>query len=185
MNSLTGNVIWYVIGRFYTDTNNEAFDAGYFPFINGLPGPFFKGSTSNESTAFFTFYADKFAGVPIQNGNVAAALFPPGDWSMYLLNDPAGNWQNPQSFKGTTEQKIATWSRVTTTMSTTIGTASLSVLTFDLKETWDFEWQGQQFNLRNIFPGRVTQIGFGSPELLDGLTAYPSVKAFTASAMQN
>ena len=183
MNLFTGKVAWYVVGRFYTNANEEAFDAGYFSFINGLNGSFFKGSNVGEQSAFFTFYADKFTGTAIQNGNVAATLFPTGDWSMYLQNNPDGNWQQPDSFKGTKKQKIATWSRTTTAMSTTIGTASLSVLTFQLTKSWDFEWQGQTLNLKDILPESVTQIGFGSPELLDGLTDYPYVKAFTASAI--
>lgn len=185
MNSPTGSLSWYVIGRFYTDANNEAFDVGYFPHITGLTGPFFKGDTSNERTAFFTFYADKFTGTAIQNGNVAATLFPPGDWSMYLIDQPSGNWQNPESFKGKADQKIATWSRKASTMSTTIGTASLSLLTFELKESWDFEWQGATINLKNIFPISITQMGFGSSDLLDALPDYPFVKAFTASGFAN
>ena len=101
------------------------------------------------------------------------------------MKSPAGNWQAPASFKGNEQQKIAVWRRTTTTMSTTIGTASVSLLTFKLEQSWPFEWQGQQFDLKDLFPDGVTQMGFGSPELLDGLAAYPSVKAFTASAIVN
>ena len=90
--------------------------------------------------------------------------------------------QAPESFRGSDDQKIARWRRATTTMSTTIGTASISLLTFEMVESWDFTWQGKTYNLRDCFPSTVTQMGFGSPELLDGLPNYPSVKAFTASA---
>lgn len=177
-----GKVVWYVVGRFYTDANDNAFDAGYFPFIDGLSDFFVKGATENESSAYFTFYADKFTGTALQNGNVAATLFPPGDWCMYCIDTPAGNWQQPDSFKGSETQKIATWSRVNTTMSTTIGTASLSLLTFQLKASSDFEWQGKVHNVAKLFPNGVTQMGFGSPELLDPLANYPYIKAFTATA---
>jgi len=181
----TGQVVWYVMGRFYINAKNEAFDAGYFPFIDGLDGPFFKGDSENKSTAFFTFYADKFTPTAIQNGNLSTSLTPPGDWGMYLKHAPNGNWGNPRSFRGTKQQKIATWSRINTSMSTTVGVTSLSLLTFNLKETWDFEWKGKLYNLRNILPYNVTQLGFGSPELLDPLPKYPLIKAFSASAMLN
>jgi len=81
-------------------------------------------------------------------------------------------------------------------MSTTIGTtnspganpdltASLSLLTFELKESWDFNWRGKSYNLKDLFPGSVTQLGFSSPSILTPLPKYPSIKAFTASAMKN
>jgi len=78
----SGKVVWYVVGRFYTDANEYAFDAGFFPFIDGLPGSFFKDDNPNEGNAFFTFYADKFTGTSIQNGDVTATLFPVGSWNM-------------------------------------------------------------------------------------------------------
>ncbi len=181
----TEKVIWYVVGRFYINSESEAFDAGYFSYIDGLKGPFFQGSDKNESTAFFTFYADKFTSTAIQNGNVSTSLTPPGNWSMYLNHHPDGSWGKPSSFKGSQQQKIATWSRANTSMSTTVGVTSLSLLTFNLKESWDFEWQGKIYNIREIIPHDVTQLGFGSAELLDPLPKYPTIKAFGASAMLN
>lgn len=178
---ISGTVCWYVIGRFYTDANGDSFDAGYLPYLSGFPEPFFAGA-ENEKQAYFTFCADKFTGTAFQNGNVSAVLFPPGNWTMYLLPTPVGNWRDPLSFKGTEEQQIARWRRATTTMSTSIGTNALSLLTFELVESWDFEWKGKLYNLRDCYPNKVTQLGFGSAELLDGLPNYPSIKAFTASA---
>jgi len=192
---ISGKTVWYVLGRMYTDANDRSFDAGFFTHIDGISAPFFKGKTEDETSAYFTFYADQFESRLIQNGDIAAALAPPGQWSMYCIPSPNGNWNTPSTFKGTDAQKIATWQRASTSMSALTGTntvedstqvnytAGLSVLTFELVEAVDFEWQGQTYNLNNLFPDGVTQFGFSSPSPLPPIKNYPTIKPFAGSAI--
>ncbi|MGH1539346.1 MAG: hypothetical protein ACRBHB_02895 [Arenicella sp.] len=183
-NSLTvepGRVAWYVTGRFYTDQKSRSFDVGYFPKIKGIEGNFFDCDTPDESSAWFTFYADKFTGTSIVNGDVSMGIYPPGEWHMYLADKPGGDFDDPSSFRQGT--KIATFAREGVTGGMAIGAYSVSLLTFKLLESVDFSFQGQVYNLKDIFPLGVTQTGFGSGSLQPGLPSYSTIKCFAATAI--
>lgn len=175
-----GKVAWYVTGRFYTDNKGRSFDVGYFPKIKGVEGDFFHSDTLNESSAWFTFYAEKFVGMDIVNGDVAMGIYPVGEWHMYLADEPGGDFDDPHSFRQGT--KVATFEREGITGGMVIGAQSLSVLTFKLIDSIDFSFQGKRYNFKDNFPFGVTQIGYGSDALQPGLPSYRTIKCFAATA---
>lgn len=175
-----GRVAWYVTGRFYTDSEGRSFDVGYFPQIKGIHGDFFDSRTPDESSAWFTFYADKFVGTDLVNGDVSMGIYPVGKWHMYLADTPAGNFDTPSSFRQ--GQRIATFEREGITSGMVIGATSLSVLTFKLLQSVDFSFKGRNYNINDIFPAGVTQIAYGSGSLQPGLPSYSTIKCFAATA---
>jgi hypothetical protein len=175
-----GRVAWYVTGRFYTDSQGRSFDVGYFPKIKNIQGAFFNSDTHDEGSAWFTFHAEKFEGTDIINGDVSMGIYPIGKWHMYLADNPAGNFDNPSSFQ--LGAKIATFEREGITSGMAIGATSVSVLTFKLLKSVEFSFQGKNYNIKDIFPFGVTQIGYGSSSLQPGLPSYNTIKCFAATA---
>lgn len=175
-----GKVAWYVTGRFYTDIQTSSFDVGYFPKIQGVHGDFFNNESPSESSAWFTFHSEKFSGTEIVNGDVSMGIYPRGKWHMYLADTPGGNFSDPSSFRRGT--KIATFEREGVTDGMVIGANSLSVLTFKLITSQEFNFQGKSYDLKDLFPFGVTQIGFGSALLQPGLPSYNTIKCFAATA---
>jgi hypothetical protein len=92
-----GHVASHGIERDSVNADGTGEGAGYFTFIEGIPGPFFSGGPS-EATAFFTFTTAPFSTIPIPNGNVTALLHPPGHFYVYLNPAPNGNWNDFTSF---------------------------------------------------------------------------------------
>ena len=63
------------------DEKNCREGAGYFTFIEGIPGPFFTGPLPpSEATAFFRFTTARFSTVGIPNGECECAASSPGDF---------------------------------------------------------------------------------------------------------
>ena len=178
----TGQVAWYVTGRFYVDAQKNAFDAGYFPIIKGIDAPFFKGATTHdETTAHFTFSAEKFTATSVSNGDVSMGIYPPGDWHLYYNPTPSGDFSAPDTFSQ--GQKIATFRREGSTSGIAIGSASVSVLTFGLEHSSPFAVGGVTYDMKDLIPNGVTQVGYGSGSLQPGLPDYPEIQCFGGTAL--
>lgn len=110
--------------------NGTAQVAGYFAFVEGVPGPFFSGNPG-EATAFFTFRSDTLSLTsPIANGpDVSAIMFSPGTFTVYLNALPNGNFATLDSFSS--GKPVATFLRSTGMISNVAG--STGAATFSAK----------------------------------------------------
>lgn len=94
-----GHIASYGIERDAINADGTGEGAGYFTFIEGIPGPFFSGAPS-EATAYFSFRSEPFTTSVISNGNVVALLHPPGQLTACLNKLPSGNWNDFNTFSG-------------------------------------------------------------------------------------
>jgi hypothetical protein len=152
---------------FYADGTGEG--AGYFTFIEGIPGPFFAGSPS-EATAFFTFTTARFATVVIPNGNVSALLHPPGNFYVYLDPTPDGNWND---FKSFALGKLIATLEFGTTQDVSTGLVQMGYTSASLIESSDFEFHGRLLNFKDLFPHGVTIAFTVNPKPLN--TSFPLI----------
>jgi hypothetical protein len=147
-----GHVASHGLERDMVNLDGTGQGAGYFTFIEGIPGPFFSGVPS-EATAFFTFTTALFSTIPVSNGNVTAFLHPPGNFYIYLNPTPDGNWNNFTSFAQ--GQLIATL-RFGTTQDVSTGLVQIGYTSASLVESSDFDFHGHRFNFSDLFPHGVT-----------------------------
>lgn len=147
-----GHVASHGVERDAINADGTGQGAGYFTFIEGIPGPFFSGASS-EATAFFTFRSEPFSTSIVPNGTVVALLHPTGQFTVYLNESPSGNWNDFNTFSQ--GQPIATFEFGTTqdirTGAVQIGFTSASIIAAE-----DFEFHGRQLNLQDLFPHGVT-----------------------------
>ena len=184
---LPGQVAWYATGQFYVNSNGNAFDVGYFPFIAGLDVPFFSDSDyPSPAKAHFTFSAieDPFSGQKFANGGVNLTTYPPGSWKMYLNRNPGADFQWPETFSNDEAEHIATFRRETSTSAAAIGTLGQSVLTFSLIWSKTVSFGKKEVDIKALFPNGVTQLGFADGTPLPPVPEYPSVSAFFGSALK-
>ena len=66
--------------------------AGYFTFIEGIPGPFFSECARVKQQQFFTFTTALFSTIPVPNGNVTA-LPSISSGQLLCLSKPNPTWQ--------------------------------------------------------------------------------------------
>lgn len=147
-----GHVASHGLERDVVNADGTGMGAGYFTFIEGIPGPFFAGSPS-EVTAFFTFTTEPFSTQRIPNGDVISLLHPPGRFTVYLNTAPNGNWNNFSTFSQ--GQPIAVL-EFGTTQDISTGSVQIGYTSARLAASSDFEFQGRRFNFMDLFPHGVT-----------------------------
>jgi hypothetical protein len=153
----------------YADGTGEG--AGYFTFIEGVPGPFFADPLPpSESTAFFTFTTTPFSTVRILNGNVSVLLHPPGNFYVYLNPTPNGNWNDFKTFAH--GQLIATL-EFGTTQDVSTGLVQIGYTSASLVESSDFAFHGRRFNFSDLFPHGVTIAFTVNPQPVN--TSFPLI----------
>jgi hypothetical protein len=147
-----GRVASHGIERDAINADGTGEAVGYFTFLEGIPGPFFSGVPS-EATAFFTFRVEPFSTGIIPNGNVLALLHPPGQFTVYLNKLPNGNWNDFNTFSA--GQPIATF-EFGTTQDIRSGSVQIGYTSTRLIDAQDFQFDGNKFNFKNLFPHGVT-----------------------------
>lgn len=187
---LPGELAWYVTGRFYARPDGSVADYGYFLHIAGVEADLFCGKPG-EKTAHFTFAAEPFAARKVDNGSLSLGLDPVGDFSVYLQDEPAGDFDDPQSFaRG---QRIATFRRISVVVGTTVQTQDAAgeqpliasnVFSARLLISNPFEFAGRRYDLRYQIGKGVTQFGTAAAAPLPHAPGdYVSVVAFSGSAI--
>ena len=147
-----GHVASHGLERDIVNADGTGAGAGYFTFIEGIPGPFFAGSPS-ESTAFFTFRTEPFSTQRIPNGDVIALLHPPGRFTIYLNPAPNGNWNDFNTFSQGQPIAVVEFG---TTQDISTGSVQIGYTSARLAASSDFQFQGRRFNLSDLFPNGVT-----------------------------
>jgi hypothetical protein len=147
-----GHVVSHGLERDKVNRDGTGVGAGYFTFIEGIPGPFFACSPG-EATAFFTFRTELFSTQRIPNGNVVALLHPPGRFTIYLNPAPNGNWNDFSTFSQGQPIAVVEFG---TTQDISTGSVQIGYTSARLAASSDFEFQGRRFNLRDLFPNGVT-----------------------------
>jgi hypothetical protein len=158
-----GHVASHGIERDAINADGTGEGAGYFTFIEGIPGPFFSGAPS-EATAFFTFRSEPFSTSIISNGNVVALLHPPGQLTVYLNKLPSGNWNDFNTFSR--GQPIATF-EFGTTQDIRAGSVQIGYTSARIIAAEDFEFHGSKLNFEDLFPHGVTLNFIVSPTPLN------------------
>jgi hypothetical protein len=137
---------------------------GYFPTIQGLPGPLFSG-TPGEGTAYFTWSLDASGAAVISNGDpnaaggLSTAILRSGEnLNIYYNPSPNQNWNDPASFSA--GQLIATFKSGTGTQ-TGAGPVALVTQSYTLDSSQDFTFNGQAYNLAQLLPSGFTFLALG------------------------
>ena len=179
-----GSVAWYIAARLYTDAKGVSFDAGYFLEIKGIGGAQFdQHAAKPEASAHFTFSADTFIDVVVQNGDVSMPISAPGNWRLYYNEPPCGDFDQPESFSQ--GHQIATWRRDGLTAGMGTHDGALTILTFDLIDSVPFVFREREYDLSNLFPNSVTQFCFSGAGSASTLPNYPKVTSFAGTATVN
>jgi len=185
-----GAVAAHLIGRLLIAADGTAQLVGYYPYIEGLPGPFFAGNPG-EATAYFTFVtATPFQVQLVPNGNITHLFSNPiGDTAInvnaYYNSSPGGDFTNPGTFSS--GQLIATFRARKGIGTAILGTAGLEMGTLDLISTSPFSFQGQTIDLSGLGGGiTITTLVAGAP-VTGNLLTPPAAIPFggTATAIGN
>ena len=166
----------------YSDGTGEG--AGYFTFMEGIPGPFFAGLPS-EATAFFTFRTTRFSTGIIQNGNVKALLHPPGSFTIYLNTAPMGSWNDLGTFSAGQQIAIVEYGATQdiAPVSPNAGSVQIGYTSARLVDSSDFQFQGHRFNLNDLFPNGVTIAFITNPTPINNNLPLIFSLGFTAFAI--
>jgi hypothetical protein len=148
----TGQVASHGLERDAVNADGTGEGAGYFTFIQGIAGSLFSGQPS-EATAFFTFKTGQFSTGVISNGSVTALLHPPGQFTIYLNNTPSGNWNDFNSFAQGQAIAVVDFG---TTQDINTGSVQIGYTSATIVQSTSFEFQGQQYNLKALFPHGFT-----------------------------
>ncbi len=148
----SGQVASHGLERDAVNADGTGQGAGYFTFIQGIVGSLFSGQPS-EATAFFTFKTDQFSTGVISNGSVIALLHPPGRFTIYLNTTPSGNWNDFTTFA---QGKAIAIVEFGTTQDINTGSAQIGYTSAKIIESSSFDFQGQRYNLRDLFPHGFT-----------------------------
>jgi hypothetical protein len=147
-----GQVASHGVERDAVNADGTGQGAGYFTFIQGIVGLLFSGQPS-EATAFFTFRTDQFSTGVISNGSVKAVLHPPGRFTIYLNNMPSGNWNDFNTFAQGQAIAVVEFG---TTQDINTGQVQIGYTSAMIIQSTSFEFQGQRYNLRDLFPHGFT-----------------------------
>ena len=190
--AVTSEVVWYVTGRFYAPENStKVADYGYFLYVTGIAEPLFQGAIG-ETSAHLTFAAQPFTPCGASNDALAIGLDPVGEFSVYLQQTPAGNFDTPSSFAQ--GECIATFRRVGIVVGTTLehGAAAKqkpligsNVFSARLIESRPFDLGASRYDFADLVGNGVTQFGFAASAGVQPPPAgYQGVVAFTGSAIR-
>jgi hypothetical protein len=148
----SGQVASHGLERDAVNADGTGEGAGYFTFIQGIAGSLFSGQPS-EATAFFTFKTEQFSTGVVGNGSVIALLHPPGRFTIYLNTTPSGNWNDFTTFAQGQAIAIVEFG---TTQDINTGSSQIGYTSAKIVESTSFDFQGQQYNLRDLFPHGFT-----------------------------
>ncbi len=179
-----GAVASHLIGRFVINADGTAELYGYYPFIEGVPGPFFAG-TPSEATAYLTFRTSLSTPQIVPNGNIYHIfLTPPASTpntvNVYLNSNPAGDFTNPDTFSS--GQLIATFQSHTGMITAIPNTMGSGMTTIELMSSSDFSFNGQTFNFSALGGGVTLVLTPTGMPLSGSLTSLPVVVPFGATA---
>ncbi|HET7434225.1 MAG TPA: hypothetical protein VFN10_05870 [Thermoanaerobaculia bacterium] len=185
----TGEVVWYVTGRFYSTTSTPAklLDVGYFLHLQGIDAPLFADKQRSESTAFFTFAAEPFTAPSISNGGLDVGLDARGTFRLYLRDVPRASFDDPMSFaQGVC---IGTFERVAIVPTVKVGISSSATLlsnvfTARLVASQRFRFTGVEYDLADLIGFGITQWGTAATETLTPPAGYGAVVPFVGSAIR-
>ena len=188
---LPGELAWYVTGRFYARSDKSVADYGYFLHIAGIEADLFGGRKPSEKTAHFTFAAEPFTPRSVDNASLHLGVDPVGDFAVYLQDEPAGDFDDPQTFaRG---QRIATFRRVSVVVGTAVEAdtsevklpvVASNVFSARLLISNPFEFAGRRYDLRYQIGKGVTQFGTAAASPLPHAPKdYASVVPFSGSAL--
>jgi len=124
------------------------------------------------------FRTEPFSTGIISNGNVVALLHPPGRFTVYLNKLANGNWNDFNTFSR--GQPIATF-EFGTTQDIRFGPVQIGYTSARLIAADDFEFNGSQLNLKDLFPHGVTINFIVNPTPLN--TSFPLVISLGFSAI--
>lgn len=183
----TGEVVWYVTGRFYATADGSLLDVGYFLNLQGIDAPLFTEKTMSERTALLTFSAAPFKAPSIDNGGLSIGIDATGEFSLYLRDTPGATFDDPDSFAvGTC---IATFSRVAIVPTSKVAVSSAetvlsNVFTAKLVSSQRFAFGVAEYDLRDLVGFGVTQWGTAATEPLTPPSGYSLVVPFLGSAIR-
>ncbi|KGM35274.1 hypothetical protein [Inquilinus limosus] len=188
---LPAELAWYVTGRFYqVEEGGPVADYGYFLHLPFLDVPLFHGKRS-EGTAHFTFAAEPFQAHGVGNGGLQLGVDPVGSFSLYLQREPAGTFDDPDSFaRG---ERIATFRRASLVVGTTVtgpdGAKTVplvgtNVFSARLVDSTPFDFAGGRHDIAEHLGAGVTQFGTaaGTP-VAPAPPGFTLVVPFTGSAI--
>jgi len=181
---LPGRVAWYATGRFYVTESGEIFDAGYFLHLAPVDGDLFCAKPPSETTAHFTFLADPFkVTTSVTNGDLSLGVDPVGDFTLYFAEEPAGNFDDPNTFGCGTA--IARFRRVSIVVGVTVqGSVTTNVFSAELLESQPFTFRGGTYDLKDALPHGITQSGIASTVAITPPPGkYTTVIPFVGSAI--
>jgi hypothetical protein len=147
-----GQVASHGLERDAVNADGTGEGAGHFIFIQGIAGSLFSGQPS-EATAFFTFKTERFSTGVISNGSVKALIHPPGRFTIYLNNTPSGNWSDFTTFAQGQPIAVVEFG---TTQDINTGSVQIGYSSAVIVQSISFEFQGQHYNLRDLFPHGFT-----------------------------
>ena len=157
----TGEVVWYVTGRFFTTPDQQLLDVGYFLHVQGVRGSLFSTPEMSEATALMTFSAEPFKAVTIDNGGLMIGVDLRGKFSVYLRETPGATFDDPDSFAA--GQCIATFSRVSI-VPTIKADLLTNVFTAKLVSSRPFELEGVRYDFAELVGFGITQWGTAAVE---------------------
>jgi hypothetical protein len=179
---MSGEMAWYVTGRFYVAADTSLQDVGYFVHLQGIDGDLFCGEPG-EATAHFTFSAQPFMSKKLFNADIQLGLDMVGNFSVFFNPQPVATFAEPQSFASGME--IAVFRRVSVVMGIGIGggNSASNVFSARLLRSREFEFCGRRYDFRHLLPHGVTQWGSSSTAATAVPTGYSSAFPFAASAV--
>ncbi len=180
-----GAVATHVIGRLILNADGTAILLGYYPYIEGVAGPFFSGP-QGEATAYFTFRTAPFQVQAVTNGSIVHLFSSPiNDTAVmvttYYNDTPAGDFTNPDSFSS--GQAIGVFHTRRGMATAITGATGMEIGTLDLVSASDFTFQAQTYNLGSL-GSSITQTTFyaGSP-VSGSLASLPASIPFGGTAV--
>ncbi|HEX2834344.1 MAG TPA: hypothetical protein VHW00_15145 [Thermoanaerobaculia bacterium] len=171
----TGQVVWYVSGRFYVPNGSTAiYDAGFFLHL-----PILGADLTNQ----FTFLAQPFTSKDFYNGDLKIGIDPVGEFSVFYQETPTATYDDPQSFGH--GLRIATFRRVSIVAGVEIASvAQTNVFSSVLTSSTPFTYNDVLYDFAELLPHGVTQWGTASTNIItpppDG---YATVIPFVGSAI--
>ncbi|HEX7833205.1 MAG TPA: hypothetical protein VF787_26350 [Thermoanaerobaculia bacterium] len=173
--SPTGQVVWYVSGRFYVpDNSSAAFDAGFFLHLPML---------GSDLTNQFTFLAQPFTAQDFYNGDLKIGIDPVGEFSVFRQEMPVATYDDPMSFGA--GECIATFRRISIVAGVQVANlASTNVFSSVLTWSKPFLLDGLEYDFATLLPHGVTQWGTASTNVIPNPPlGYQAVLPFVGSAI--
>lgn len=187
----TAQVVWSVTGRFY-GSGTTVLDVGYFLLLNPIPFAqmFSDPSAPSETTAFFTFAAEPFTAIPVANGGLGVGIDETGTFTLYYNSSPGtADFDIPATFAA--GQPIATFQRTNIVVGVTAASpAPLSSISSNLfsaqlvaGSTSPFTLAGVSYDLADLVPNGITQMGFAATENLIAPSGYSVTVPFVGTSV--